>query len=169
MDLVIEVIDIARMSMFDAAVICDRLSNPGSDFQRVLRVGISGGSLAGHLWGSIAIVRMPSMHRADTYITKDEPVGWARASAWYCRKNNQHGELQSLEAFVAPEIRGTGVCSAALMALAACRPIRSHRGNAVFSDGMAAVCRGVGISFTQFRRDPVDPSLWIKCEEGEQR
>jgi GNAT superfamily N-acetyltransferase len=103
--------------------LADHLTRSGSDFQRALLAGAPDGTIA-------------------MCYSQGEIVGWARTEEW--------SGMPTLEAFVAPELRGRGVaqyCASALVAAGLLdEPI------AVFRESMASLADKLELDHTLYAR-----------------
>lgn len=121
------VIPLRLLDAADTAWILERLSRPGSDFQKKL--------IAGNLTeadGKISIV-------AD----QGEIIGWARTEEWR--------QWQTLEAFVDTHYRRRGVATFAAAGLTACG-IFEKRIVAVFRPSMSPLAERVGLMPVRFEK-----------------
>jgi hypothetical protein len=118
------VLSLADLDEPSRRVIRDSLTKPDSDFQKKL--------FAEQLDGSISLVSRDS-----------EIIGWARSEQWQGH--------QTLEAFVDPASRASGVAAFAAAGLVAAAAVPPEV--AVFHPHMLAVARRAGLLATLFSRD----------------
>lgn len=112
----------------------DYLTKPGSDFHCKLHSWLLGQSKPVDDDGVIALV-----------FRNGEPIGWARTERWRA--------YDTLEAFVLPEYRLTGVASFAAAGLRTTSPIAGSGGAvAVFHPTMQLVAARAGLRPALFRR-----------------
>lgn len=140
-----DVIPLRALGEKTKAEIVRRLSWPGSAFQRRLTSGTPLDDADGH----IAVV-----HENGRTV-----VGWARSEPW---TDGTGWSWPTLEAFVVPERRRSGVASFATAGLVVAVFAEEGYGCAVFSPPMLVVAARAGLHPTLFERDGAE---WRRYSE----
>lgn len=120
----------------ERAWIADRLTRPGSDFQKKLLDGTASGQIA-------------------MALDKGEIVGWARTERWE--------KWDTLEAFVSPKFRGRGLATWCVMGLVAANAFDKDNAGfvAVFRPSMTPIASKVGLFPVRFYRS--EDGEWTLC------
>ena len=134
-----------------ALFVRNKLTRPGSDFQRKLTSLLLGDEVSKQEGGHIALV-----------LDQGEIVGWARTEYWSAGDDGAGGEVlyDTLEAFVAPDYRLRGIAAFAAAGLYA--SVLGDEGGtvAVFAPHMLLVARRAG--FWPVLYEKVD-GKWVRA------
>lgn len=132
-----DILPLAGLDVTELAFIRRRLTHPGSDFHKKLKIG----DLPGH----IAVVW-----------DNDEIVGWARTEPW---TDGDGWEWNTLEAFVDEGHRRRGIAAFAACGLACDELLPGATGVAVFHPPMYVVAARAGLKPTLF----VKGEAWVRA------
>jgi len=130
----------------------DRLTKPGSDFQRKLGAwlrGLKPEEADGHIAIASDHGEIVGWCRTESWTERTNPVFLDQGGPAYCWDATVH---DTLEAFVAPEYRGRGIAAWCAAGLAAALLTGKGANVAVFHPHMLLVARRAGLHPTLFQK-----------------